>query len=102
MTTINLLPWRDELREQRKKQFIIICIGVALLGLAGVVLTWMYYDRKLDGQEQANQLIISTNQNLDIQLKSLDGLQEQRDAIIERMNLIQGLQGKSGYCTFGG
>ena len=45
MTTINLLPWRDELREQRKKQFIIICIGVALLGLAGVVLTWMYYDR---------------------------------------------------------
>ena len=94
MTTINLLPWRDELREQRKKQFIIICIGVALLGLAGVVLTWMYYDRKLDDQEQANQLIISTNQNLDIQLKSLDGLQEQRDAIIERMNLIQGLQGK--------
>ena len=63
MTTINLLPWRDELREQRKKQFIIICIGVALLGLAGVVLTRMYYDRKLDDQEQANQLIISTNQN---------------------------------------
>ncbi|MBD0188999.1 PilN domain-containing protein, partial [Acinetobacter baumannii] len=32
------------------------------------------------------------NQNLDQQLKTLNGLQEQRDAIIERMKLIQGLQ----------
>ena len=94
MTTINLLPWRDELREQRKKQFIIICIGVAVLGLLSVALAWMYYNHKLDDQEQANQLVISTNQNLDIQLKTLDGLQEQRNAVIERMNLIQGLQGK--------
>ena len=36
----------------------------------------------------------STNQNLDTQLKSLEGLQERRNAIIERMKLIQGLQGQ--------
>lgn len=53
---------------------------------------WFYFDHKLDDQEQANQLIMSTNQNLDQQLKTLNGLQEQRDAIIERMKLIQGLQ----------
>lgn len=50
------------------------------------------FESKLNDQEQANQLIISTNQNLDQQLKTLNGLQEQRDAIIERMKLIQGLQ----------
>lgn len=27
MATINLLPWREELREQRKKQFITLCFG---------------------------------------------------------------------------
>jgi type IV pilus assembly protein PilN len=54
--------------------------------------SWFYYDQKLQDQEQANQLIISTNQNLDVQLKSLEGLQEQRNAIVERMKLIQGLQ----------
>ena len=37
---------------------------------------------------------MSTNQNLDVQLKSLEGLQEQRNAIVERMKLIQGLQGQ--------
>lgn len=94
MAKINLLPWRDELREQRKKKFVAFCVGVAALGVASVFLGWVYFDHKLDDQEQANQLIVSTNQNLDTQLKSLDGLQERRNAIIERMKLIQGLQGQ--------
>ena len=94
MAKINLLPWRDELREQRKKKFVAFCVGVAALGVASGFSGWVYFDQKLDDQEQANQLIVSTNQNLDAQLKSLDGLQERRNAIIERMKLIQGLQGQ--------
>ncbi|MDM1757889.1 MULTISPECIES: PilN domain-containing protein [Acinetobacter] len=94
MAKINLLPWREELREQRKKQFVAISIGIAVLGFIIVLLAWMYFNQRLDDQEQANQLVTSTNQNLDTQLKTLDGLQEQRNAIIERMKLIQGLQGQ--------
>ena len=94
MAKINLLPWRDGLREKRKKEFIAICIGAFLIGVLGVGLTWLYFDNKLQDQEQANQLIVSTNQNLDVQLKSLEGLQEQRNPIVERMKLIQGLQGQ--------
>ena len=94
MAKINLLPWRDELREQRKKQFVAICVGVSLIGLLTVLLTWFFFNQQLEDQEQANQLVTSTNQNLDTQLKTLDGLQERRNAIIERMKLIQGLQGQ--------
>lgn len=94
MARINLLPWRDELREKRKKEFIAICIGVAFIGVFLVALAWFYYNHQLEDQEQANQLVSSTNQNLDVQLKSLDGLENQRNAIIERMKLIQGLQGQ--------
>ena len=94
MARINLLPWRDELREKRKKEFIAVSVAVALLGVLGVAATWMYFDHKLEDQNQANQLVMTTNQNLDTQLKSLEGLQEQRDAIVERMKLIQGLQGQ--------
>ncbi len=57
-------------------------------------MAWFFYSQKLEDQEQANQLVVSTNQNLDVQLKSLEGLQEQRNAIVERMKLIQGLQGQ--------
>ena len=92
MARINLLPWRDELRIKRNNEFVAICVGALFLGLAAAGSTWFYYDHKLQDQEQANQLIQSTNQNLDVQLKALDGLQEQRNAIVERMKLIQGLQ----------
>ena len=51
MARINLLPWRDELREQRKKQFIAYCVGVAALGVASVLAGWGYLDYKLNDQE---------------------------------------------------
>ncbi len=91
MTKINLLPWRDELREQRKKQFILICIGIAVLGIFTVVMAWLIASYKLNDQEQANKLISSRNQGLDQQLKSLDGLQNKRNTLIDRMKLINNL-----------
>lgn len=48
MATINLLPWREELREQRKKQFITLCFGVVVLGITTVFGGWFYFDHKLD------------------------------------------------------
>ena len=92
MAKINLLPWREELREKRKKQFVAVSAVIALVGALFVGAAWFFYDQKLSDQEQANQLIVSTNQSLDEQLKSLDGLQDKRNQIIERMKLIQGLQ----------
>lgn len=92
MAKINLLPWRDELKETRKKQFLTISIIVAVVGIFLVGLIWFFYEQKLEDQNQANQLITATNQTLDQQLKSLDGLQEKRNQIVERMKLIQGLQ----------
>ena len=92
MARINLLPWRDELRVKKNNEFVVYSVVALLIGLAAAGGTWLYFDQKLEDQEQANQLIVSTNQNLDVQLKALDGLQEQRNAIVERMKLIQGLQ----------
>lgn len=94
MTSINLLPWRDELKEQRKKQFIAICILSALLGLALAAAAWFFYDQKLQDQQQANTIVQTANADLDGRLKSLDGLEVRKKAIIERMKLIQGLQGQ--------
>lgn len=92
MTTINLLPWRAELRQKRKKQFIAMCSGMALLGVLIVGGGWFFFNQELENQLQANQFILTKNQALDQKLKSLDGLQEQRNQVIERMRLIQGLQ----------
>jgi type IV pilus assembly protein PilN len=94
MAKINLLPWREALREQRKKEFISISVGVFLLGLVLSALAWAFFNQRANDQQQANQVIQQANTQLDVQLKTLDGLQKHRDEIIERMKLIQDLQGK--------
>jgi len=71
MSKINLLPWRDELREQKKRQFIAMLMGSAVCGLLIVLLAWSYLAFIAEDQAEANQLIVSSNQNLDIQLKSV-------------------------------
>ncbi|KAF7275637.1 hypothetical protein GWI33_011473, partial [Rhynchophorus ferrugineus] len=80
-------------REQRKKEFITISIAVVILGGVLGTLVWMFFDHQLDAQNKVNQRIITANQQLERQLKSLDGLQGRRDEILERMKLIQDLQG---------
>ncbi|SDB81598.1 PilN domain-containing protein [Acinetobacter boissieri] len=92
MSKINLLPWRDEVREQKKKTFILVSVLMACLGLSLVAVTWFFLNQQRTDQEQANQLILAKNEQIDAQLKSLNGLQEQRQAIVDRMGLIQNLQ----------
>ena len=93
MAKINLLPWREALREQRKKEFFAISGAVALLGVVLSGLIWLFFNNQLQYQNDANQVVVAANQQLDRQLKELDGLQERKEQIIERMKLIQDLQG---------
>lgn len=43
MARINLLPWREELREQRKQQFLVILGGVLVASAALVFLGDQYF-----------------------------------------------------------
>ncbi|MBF7688705.1 PilN domain-containing protein [Acinetobacter rathckeae] len=92
MSKINLLPWRDDVREQKRKAFILVSVLMVCVGLSLVAVTWFFLNQQRVDQEQANQLILAKNQQIDEQLKSLNGLQEQRQAIVDRMGLIQNLQ----------
>lgn len=92
MSKINLLPWRDELREARKKAFVFMSVVAALIGVFIVAATWFFFDQRLTDQNQANQIIVDHNNQLNQKLSSLDGLQERRKEIVDRMHLIQNLQ----------
>ncbi len=94
MAQINLLPWREAQREERKKEFLTINIAIFLLAAVLAGLIWMIFNHILDDQQQANAQITSENAQLDAKLKSLSGLQARRDEIIARMKVIQDLQGQ--------
>ncbi len=94
MAQINLLPWREAQREERKKEFLTINVAIFLLAAVLSGLVWMIFNHILDDQKQANSQITSANAELDNQLRSLSGLQARRDEIVARMKVIQDLQGQ--------
>lgn len=91
---INLLPWRAELREKQKKEFQTRSVLAGLLGAVAVLAGFMYFSQQLEQQQQVNEMIVAENAKLDTELKSLEGLDKRRADIIERMKLIDGLQGQ--------
>ena len=94
MARINLLPWRQEERERRNKEFITLVVAVTLLALVAAFATWSYFNNALDEQRNANALIEQENVLLDTALTKIDSLEQRRADIISRMQVIQDLQGK--------
>lgn len=94
MARINLLPWRQEERERSNKEFITLVVALTLLALLSAFATWSYFNNELDEQRDANALVEQENVRLDSVLTDIDSLEQRREDIISRMQVIQDLQGR--------
>lgn len=93
MTKINLLPWREERRQELKQQFFVILFGVLLIGAGSVYLVDMGVQSRIEYQNSRNQFIVSETKKLEQQIKEIEDLKKKRESLIERMKVIQDLQG---------
>lgn len=101
MTRINLLDWRAERREARRREFLSM-IGLAVV-IAGAVLgiAYLAMQQALDYQNQRNKLLEQTIADIDKQIKEIEELQKTRDGLISRMKIIEQLQqSRSGTVHF--
>jgi type IV pilus assembly protein PilN len=92
MTRINLLPWREELRQERQKQFMTMLVLSIILGAAIVGLIHVQMNAKIDYQKSRNQFMTAQISKLDTEIAEIRELQKVRKSLIERMEVIQDLQ----------
>jgi len=92
MPRINLLPWRQQLRAQRKREFGLAVMG-ALLGAAAVSLfvSWGI-SAAIDRQNERNELLRVEIAALDKQIAEIRGLESQKNRLVARMDIIAKLQ----------
>ncbi|MDA0789062.1 MAG: PilN domain-containing protein [Proteobacteria bacterium] len=90
---INLLPWREELREQKKKEFLNILVGVVLFGGIIVGAFDRYYSAAIDAQNARNNFLTQEITVLEGRIQEINMLQSQRNELLARMTVIQNLQG---------
>jgi type IV pilus assembly protein PilN len=92
MPMINLLPWRDELRAQRRNQFYMAMGGAigaaAVVALIGVLLM----NAIIDAQYDRNQMLKDEISALDVRIKEIIDLEKKKDRLVARMKIIEQLQ----------
>lgn len=93
MAQINLLPWREERRQHLKKQFLTSIALVLSLGAALVLLADRIVTGQIDTQMARNQYLVTNIQELDKQVAEIRNLQQRRNQLLDRMRVIQELQG---------
>src|SRR6202011_41497 len=92
MPRINLLPWREGERKERKLAFLV-ALGVAALA-AGVAAfaAYLLYGSMIESQERRNQQLRTEIKTLDKQIEEINNLEVAKQKFIARMEIIEKLQ----------
>ena len=92
MPRINLLPWRDQQRRERKLAFFIALGGAAALAAIAAFIVYLLFGTMIDAQEHRNDRLRAQIKILDKQIEEINDLETQKQKFISRMQIIEKLQ----------
>jgi type IV pilus assembly protein PilN len=92
MPRINLLPWREEERKKRQRDFGVAAAGAVVAAIAVVIGTMFVYSQRIDNQNARNQRLTNEIAELEKSITEIDGLERQKERLLARMEIIEQLQ----------
>jgi len=92
MPRINLLPWRDEERKERKLAFVVAMAGATLAAFVVMFAAVLLMNSMIDGQVQRNERLRTEIKLLDKQIEEINNLESSKQKFIARMEIIEKLQ----------
>jgi type IV pilus assembly protein PilN len=93
MTRINLLPWREEHRQELQRQFFSVLGGIAILAGLCVYVVYSFYNGEINDQNTRNKFVEGKIAELETKITQIRELQDRRNQIVDSMKVIQELQG---------
>ncbi len=92
MARINLLPWREERRKARQKEFAGM-LGLAVLaGLLLSILIYSFYNGRISNQNERNEFLRGEITKVDAQIKEIEALDQKKSKLLARKEVIEQLQ----------
>ena len=92
MPSINLLPWREEERKKRQRDFGVAMAGAVVAGIAVVMATMFVYGQKINGQNDRNSRLQAEIVEIEKKIVEIDNLERQKERLLARMEIIEQLQ----------
>jgi type IV pilus assembly protein PilN len=92
MPRINLLPWRDQQRRDRKLAFLVALGGAVVLAAVTAFIAYLLLGSMIDAQDRRNERLRAQIKVLDKQIEEINDLDAQKQRFISRMQIIEKLQ----------
>lgn len=92
MIDINLLPWREQLRAQRKREFGLMVLIAAVLSVLAVLGWYQYNESLIQYQNERNQFLKNEIARVNKQIREIRELEKTRSQLIARMKVVSSLQ----------
>lgn len=92
MRTINLLPWREELRAQAQRNFLGTLALAVIIAAAVVFAVNRYFEARISEQQSRNSYLQAEIAKLDRQIARIEELDQTRESLLNRKQVIENLQ----------
>jgi type IV pilus assembly protein PilN len=92
MPRINLLPWRDQQRRDRRVGFYVALGGAAVAAVVVAFATYLMFNSMIDAQDARNARLRAEIRVVDKQIEEINDLETQKQNFISRMQIIEKLQ----------
>lgn len=92
MRRINLLPWREERRQKRQRDFVIHLVLAAVAAVVVAFGVHSYMQAQIDYQNERNAYLEGVIKKLDRQIQSINELKKRKAELTARMQVIEKLQ----------
>jgi type IV pilus assembly protein PilN len=94
MANINLLPWREELRQEKKKEYLTQ-LGLLAVLIGFVCFLWVRsVDASIEDQKTRNRLLQTEITALNQKVEQIKELKKQKKELEDRMRVIRDLEGR--------
>ena len=92
MIAINLLPHRELARKKKKERFFVHLGMAVLAGVAVSAAIYTFFDMRINAQQLRNEFIRAEIRQLDAQIRDINTLQQELNALRSRQAAVEGLQ----------
>jgi type IV pilus assembly protein PilN len=93
MAHINLLPWRENLRKKRQRQFGMAAGGMVAITILLLLGARLHIDGLIENQNKRNSYLDREIAEVDKKIKEIQELESTKAKLLTRMDIIQQLQG---------
>jgi type IV pilus assembly protein PilN len=94
MPRINLLPWREQERKVRRREFLVAACAAVLASVVLIGVGKLTYTSWTDAQIEKNNLLKKEIVKLDAQIADIQDLENRKQRLVARMEIIERLQRK--------